>query len=376
MSNVLNNIPVVNFRTAEDMIRIASLGNKCVLLIGDPGVGKTSIIRKVGAELDMEVHELLGSTLDPTDVGGLPVKHTDDLGRAVVERVPLKAIRDACDKPVILFLDELASAPAAVQAAFLRLILDRVAGDMRLHPDTIVMAATNPPEQTPGGFDLTAPIMGRVAVAKFRPEEDEVIDYIRALGNSESTNTMEVALADEASIFAAIASETPDLIQIDIPKVAVQGGQPWASPRQCEAMLRLRAAATQLGVDPLGSAVFNLMAGCIGYNAAIVYNGVLKMITELPTAQEIAADPENAKLPAEPSKQIAALGLMPRIAKINYYAAYIYAARMKREYGLSAHKALLPMAHLTPPVTDPLTRKGIQARTSLSALIGGPKKIA
>lgn len=371
-----NNIPTAGFRTTEDMIRIACLANKAVLLIGDPGIGKTSIIRKVGAELGMEVHELLGSTLDPTDVGGLPVKHTDPNGRAVVERVPLKAIRDACDKPVILFLDELASAPAAVQAAFLRLILDRVAGDLRLHPDSIVMAATNPPEQTPGGFDLTAPIMGRVSVVKFRPEDDEVLEYMRALGDHESDDEFKRALADESSIFAAIADQTPELIQIDIPKVAVQGGQPWASPRQCESMLRLRATAQVAGMDPLGTAVFNLMAGCIGYNAAIVYNGVLKMITELPSAQEISDDPENAKLPPEGSKQIAALGLMPRIAKLNYYSAYIYAARMKREYGLAAHKALLPLAGFQPPTTDKFAKKGIQSRAQISQLVGGPKKAA
>jgi hypothetical protein len=371
-----NNIPSAGFRTTEDMLRIACLANKAVLLIGDPGVGKTSIVRKIGAEMGLEVHELLGSTLDPTDVGGLPVKHTDTEGRAVVERIPLKAIRDACDRPAILFLDELASAPAAVQAAFLRLILDRVAGDLRLHKDSIVMAATNPPEQTPGGFDLTAPIMGRVAVVKFRPDDNEVLDYMRSLGNHESDDAFERALADEASVFAAIADQTPELIQIDIPKVAVQGGQPWASPRQCESMLRLRAVAQTANMDPLGDAVFNLMAGSIGWNAAIVYNGVLKMITELPSAQEIADDPENAKLPPEGSKQIAALGLMPRIAKLNYYSAYIYAARMKREYGLAAHKALLPLASYQPAPTNPMAKKGIQARAALSTLIGGPKKVA
>lgn len=374
--SALNDLPSANFAIMTNMLRVAAVANKTVLMIGDPGVGKTSIVRAVAKEFGLPVGELLGSTLDPTDVGGLPVKHTDSKGRATVERVPLKVIADACESPHVLFLDELSSAPAAVQAAFLRLILDRVAGDAKLHPETIVLAACNPPEQTPGGFDLTAPLMGRMSVVRFRPSESEVIEYFRTLGDAESDDPKTRALAEEASLFAAVASVADGLLQIDLPKVAVNGGIPWASPRACETMLRMRAAATALGMDPMDDAVFALMAGSIGERAATVYNGVIKMITELPSVDEIIANPETALLPAEKAKQIAALGLMTRIAHKNLWAAYIYAARMTREFGLAAHKALLPMAKYTPSLTDPLTQKGIKARSTLSTLIGGPKKSA
>ena len=365
----LTDLPTVNFNTATNMLRIAAIANKTVLMIGDPGVGKTSIVRKVASELGLPVGELLGSTLDPTDIGGLPVKHTDAHGRATVERVPLKVIADACDKPCVLFLDELSSAPAAVQAAFLRLILDRVAGDVELHKDTIVFAACNPPEQTPGGFDLTAPLMGRMSVVRFRPTENEVIEYFRTLGDPESDDIKTRALYDEASLFAAVASVADGLLQIDLPKHAISGGVPWASPRACESMLRLRAAATAIGIDPQDDAVFALMSGAIGERAATVYNGVIKMITELPSVDDIILNPATALLPADKAKQIAALGLMTRIAQKNLWAAYIYAARMTPEFGLAAHKALMPMAKFAPAITDPLTKQGIEARTKLSARI-------
>lgn len=369
----LPNLPSASFRTMETMLLIALQAKKTILMIGDPGVGKTSIVRAVGKTLKLPVVELLGSTLDPTDVGGLPVKHVDADNRATVERIPLRVIADACSAPHILFLDELSSAPAAVQAAFLRLILDRAAGDSILHPDSVIVAACNPPEQTPGGFDLTAPLMNRMAVVKFRPTEDEVISYMRGLGKIDSTDAEERALAEEASLFSAVASVADGLLQIDLPKEAISGGIPWASPRAVETMLRLRAAATAIGIDPTDEAVVSLMAGAIGERAAITYMGILRTITELPSVDEIIADPEKALLPTEKAKQIAALGLMTRIATKNLYAAYIYAARMTKEFGLAAHKSLLPLAKHTPPPTDPLTKKGIQARASLSALVGGPK---
>lgn len=368
----LPDIPTANFLTATNMLRVAALANQTVLMIGDPGVGKSSIVAKVAKDFGLPMHVLLGSTLDPTDIGGLPVKHTDRDGRALVERVPLKAIRDAADAACVLFLDEISAAPGAVQAAFLRLILDRVAGDVTLHPDTIVFAACNPPDQAPAGFELSAPLMGRMSVVRFRPTEDEVIEYLRMLGSDqESASDMDKALRDEAMLFAAVANATPELLQIDIPKSCVGGGVPWASPRSWEKAIRLRAAATIADMDPLDDAVYTLMAGAIGSRAAQTYNGVIKMITELPSVEAICADPEACLCPSDKSKQVAALGLMPRIAQKNLWAAYIYALRLNREFSLAAHKALMVFAKFQPAISDPLTKKGIEARAKLTAMIGG-----
>ena len=96
------------------------------------------------------------------------------------------------------------------------------------------------------------------------------------------------------------------------------------------------------------------------------------MITELPSVDEIIADPTGCLCPVDKTKQVAALGLMPRIAKQNLYAAYLYATRLKREFALAAHKALLPMAKYSPPPTDKLFKTGIAARAQLSAWAGGP----
>ncbi len=361
-------IPSVNFTQATDAMRIAILANQTILLMGDPGVGKSAICYKVAEEIKMPLHVLLGSTCDPTDIGGLPVRRIDG---TAVDRVPLACIYDAAQRPCVLFLDEITGAPGPVQMAFLRLILERCAGDVKLHPETRIVAACNPPEQAAAGFDLSAPLIGRVAIMNFRPTEDEIIDHLRTLGSDEDTaSDMDKAVRDEAMLFAAVANAVPELLQVDIPANCVGGGQPWASPRSCERTIRARAAATVGGFDPLGDAVFALTAGSMGTRAATVYSGVVKMITELPTVDEIVADPEKCACPTDKSKQVAALGLMPRIAQKNLWAAYIYALRLTREFSLAAHKALIPLSKYQPPVTDKLTKAGITARSKLSAMIG------
>ena len=63
---------------------------------------------------------------------------------------------------MLLFLDELSTAPPAVQAALLRVVLERIVGDLTLPTDVAVVAAANPPEQAADGWDLSAPLANRL----------------------------------------------------------------------------------------------------------------------------------------------------------------------------------------------------------------------
>lgn len=359
----MTEIPQVDFATAHDVIKVAMAANQAVLLLGDPGVGKSALAAKVSKDMGLNLAILLGATVDPTDVGGLPVIRVDGKG---VDRIPLQLIRDAAERPAVLFLDEISAAPLPVQAAMLRLILERVAGDITLHPETRILAAANPPEQAPGGFDLSAPLMGRLCVLHFRPSEAEVLTHLAGLGDDETPVGKAVRM--EAVDFAATAGVAPDLLQIDIPSECVTGNAPWGAPRAWERVIRARAAATLLG-GISEDALYASMAGSVGRKAAIAYNGILKMRRDLPSLDEILEEPAKAKVPDEANKQIAALGLISRVADRNLWAAYIYAARLRPEFGQACHKVLMAMAHKAPPLTDKLAKAGVEARVKLTASV-------
>jgi len=363
----LVNLPTVNFSQGRDLITIALSANQTVLLIGDPGVGKSAIVYEAARKLGMPLYVLLGSTLDPTDIGGLPVRAPDSTH---VERIPLTEIQRCAAAPGILFLDEISSAPGPVQAALLRLILERVAGSVTMHPGTRIIAACNPPEQTPSGIELTPPLVGRMSIVRFQPEVDEVLAYFRSLGDvgPEATD-MDRAIGDEALAYAATASVSADLLQIDMPKECLAGGTPWASPRSVERMIRAIAAARMSGVDVDGQATFAAMSGSVGVRVATAYQGILRMVKDLPTVDQIVADPHKAPCPEDRAKQIAALSLMPRIGRANLWAGYIYAARLRPEFGVAAHAQLISLTRYQPNLTDPLTQSGIKARGKISALV-------
>src|ERR1700682_4142659 len=98
-----------------------------VLLWGPPGIGKSSSVAALAARRRQPIEIVVGSVREPSDFCGLPVVAGD--GHSVVMAPPAWAERLAAAGQGILFLDELSTAAPAVQAAMLRVVLDRVGGD-------------------------------------------------------------------------------------------------------------------------------------------------------------------------------------------------------------------------------------------------------
>ncbi len=112
-----------------------------VLLWGAPGTGKTSTIRAMAEVMGWPCETVIASIREPSDFAGLPVV----IGDGVRFAPPGWARRLAEAGRGLLFLDELSTAPPAVQAALLRVVLERVVGDREPPADVRVGAAANPP---------------------------------------------------------------------------------------------------------------------------------------------------------------------------------------------------------------------------------------
>lgn len=321
-------VPRVTMAMAKDAIMAALEANVPVMLIGDPGVGKSALANDIASALGTYLGTLIGSTCDPTDVGGLPVLRADGKG---VDRIPLQVIRKLCDEPGILFIDEVGTAPPAVQAALLRGILERVFGDYKLHPQSRVLAATNPPEQSPGGSELSAPLIGRVMLLHLRPSADEVLDYFDELGADGSR------LREEATDFSVTCRVQPDLLEIDIPEAAVSGNTPWGAPRAWERAVRARAALPEGSSRRLIQAV---TAGSVGGPLATSFDAIQEIRKFLPSTEEIINDPAGTKVPDDKRHQIGAVGLVARVAERDKWAGYIYANRLIPELRAACGKLL------------------------------------
>jgi hypothetical protein len=305
------------FEETTKLVKYSIEANQPCTIEGPPGVGKTQLVYAIGRELKMEVVVVILSQCEPTDVGGFPFIHD-----GVAARLPLGPIKTACDKPVILFLDELTTAPPAVQGASLRLILERVAGDLYLHPGTRVVAAQNPVDQAAGGWEMSLPLIGRLTKVSMRPKFEEVQNFFFKLGDPGSS------LRNVAIDLAATMGAEPKLLQMDPPKGASVNGTAWASPRSWERALRTMAVAADRGESDTSVVSQAILAGNVGPEAAAAFMNIRKIRNRLPSVADVERDPEGAKIPTDDATAIAALGIIAQVAVTDPCPALVYADRL------------------------------------------------
>jgi hypothetical protein len=139
-----------------------------LILWGPPGVGKTSLIHAYAASKGLIVRTLIGSTMDPSDVDGLPAlkEEVDEDGKPgdiyTVNTLPEWARDLIAAGEGILFLDELSTAPGSVQAAMLSLIQNGRVGQHTLPKKVWIIAAANEVADAADGFTLAPPTANRL----------------------------------------------------------------------------------------------------------------------------------------------------------------------------------------------------------------------
>ncbi len=112
-----------------------------LFIYGAPGIGKTEIVNQVGKQLGMKVFTFIASTMDPSDVRGIPVANAQ--GGYSQWLPPRDFKKDEGRAPAIFFFDELNLATADVRAAFYQLILSGVLEDIDISNSLRIGAGNN-----------------------------------------------------------------------------------------------------------------------------------------------------------------------------------------------------------------------------------------
>jgi MoxR-like ATPase len=147
-------------------MRVALVARVPVLLWGAPGTGKTSTTRALAAAMGIPCETVIASIREPSDFAGLPVVD----GVSVLFAPPRWAEQLTAAGRGVLFLDEISTAPPAVQAALLRVVLERTVGDLQL-PDDVVVGCG--PDVRSRAASLSSPLGGPVWIpARGSPSPD------------------------------------------------------------------------------------------------------------------------------------------------------------------------------------------------------------
>jgi AAA domain (dynein-related subfamily) len=289
--------------TVVEALGLALSARVPVLLWGAPGTGKTSVIRALAEAAGWPCETVIASIREPSDFAGLPIVRDGGVDLAP----PRWAVRLAGSAHGVVFFDEVSTAPPAVQAALLRVVLERTVGDLNLPDGVAVVAAANPPEQAADGWDLSPPLANRFCHLEWPVDARTVADGFSAgwpaVAPPSLPGEWERRIPVVRSWIAGFVTVRPTLA-IAVPEDAAGAGRAWPSPRTWDVAARLQAAAEGAGS---GEAIASLLVrGCVGAGAGVEYMTWLAE-ADLPDPEAVLADPDSFVLPERGDRAYAAL---------------------------------------------------------------------
>jgi len=279
---------------------------RAVFLRGPSGIGKSQTVWQAAQALGIEVIDLRLSQMDPVDLRGVPSVSDDN---TTVWNTPSFFPRDPKSSGV-LFMDEVTSAPPAIQAAAYQLVLDRALGDYKLPDGWMIVAAGNRQSDRGVTFTMAAPLMNRFTVLDVDTTLDDWRDHAFTVGVRPEIAAF---LSDRADFLHKYTSDNY--------------GEQFPSPRSW------LAASDILNMELPESTRIEMLNGVVGREAAGAFETFLRIWDVVPRLDLIFENPDAVAVPEQMNvRYCVAMGLAARMDKKTFNNAYAYLKRMPKEF--------------------------------------------
>jgi len=232
-----------------------------VFVWGAPGIGKSSIVKQIAKEKEMAFIDLRLSLLDPTDLKGIPFFNAET--KEGVWAKPSFLPSEEGTKG-ILFLDEINTAPPAVQASAYQLILDRRVGEYELPSGWSIVAAGNRETDRGVVYKMPPPLANRFVHFEMEVDFNDWKNWA-------------YSVKIESAIIAYLAYDKSMLFTFN----AKSNEKSFATPRSWEYV----DSIVKSGID--GELILDSISGAVGREAAIGYLSFKKVMKDLPDLNEI-----------------------------------------------------------------------------------------
>ena len=249
-------------KAAKKAIRKSIQVRRPVFLWGPPGIGKSDLVKQIGDDAGREVIDVRLALWEPTDIKGIPYYNSDQ-GKMVW--APPAELPTDPESTAIIFLDELNSAPPAVQAAAYQLILNRRVGTYHLPKGVDVVAAGNREGDRGVTYRMPAPLANRFVHLEAKVDFDDWQDWA----------TLNKIHPD---VVGYVGFAKQDLYDFD-PKSASKS---FATPRSWSFVSDLLSDA-DIDTDTLAT----LIAGAVGDGLSNKFMAHRKIAGKLPKAEDI-----------------------------------------------------------------------------------------
>ena len=253
-------------KSAKKALTKALKVKRPIFIWGPPGIGKSDLIKQIGAETNSAVIDVRLSLWDPTDIKGVPYFDDKDgtMKWAPPEELPSFKFA-AKHERVMLFLDEMNSAAPSVQSAAYQLVLNRRVGTYTLPDNVVIVAAGNREGDKGVTYRMPAPLANRFIHLEMSHSFDDWFDW-----------------ATENKIHKDIVGflnwSKSDLYSFD-PK---SSSRAFATPRSWSFVSELLSDN-----DCDDETLMTLMAGSVGEGVALKFGAYQKLAGKMPNPTDI-----------------------------------------------------------------------------------------
>ena len=144
-----------------------------LMVWGGPGVGKSTILRKIAENMGIGFIDIRLAQREPVDIRGLPVPNDDSVSWLISSDWP----REQNSRGILLF-DELTAADRSLQVAAYEIILDRRLGDLYHLPDGwYIVAAGNREEDMAVATTMSSALANRFMHVELQESPSEWVKW-------------------------------------------------------------------------------------------------------------------------------------------------------------------------------------------------------
>ena len=256
----------VTSRQAHKSLLKAFKAQRPLFLWGPPGIGKSELVEGITKELNGYMIDLRLGQMEPTDIRGIPF-YNKEIGK--MDWAPPVELPDdelASQYPiVVLFLDELNSAAASVQAAAYQLILNRRIGKYVLPKNVVMVAAGNRESDKGVTYRMPTPLANRFI------HQEMKVDFA-------SYQTWAVLNGIHKDVVGYLSFAKQDLYDFD----AKSASRAFATPRSWTFVSQLLDDE-----DSDDDTLTNLVAGTVGEGLAVKFMAHRKVAGRMPKPEDI-----------------------------------------------------------------------------------------
>ena len=266
------------------MLKIAVPNQWPVMLVSSPGCGKSEILTQIGEELDMDMLITHPVMSDPVDMKGLPCVVNGE-----ADFLPFGHLRAMMDqkrkKPLLVLMDDVGQASAAVQASYMQILLAREVDGKRIGDKVSFVAATNGRTDGAGVTGIITPLINRFrSVVKLEVNADDWGAW--ALNNN---------VPIELISFVKFRGDA--LLNNFDSKKHAKNMEPFASPRS----IKFLGDWMNQKCDDL-----DIWKGCVGEAFAAEFQGFYRIFKQVGNLiPEIILNPKKAKILEKPDEHYA-----------------------------------------------------------------------